>query len=96
MAFLRIFCIHIFDPNKRHQGLVSVIKQNGHMLYLLVDVQEIRIQPYFCVKLGDYFFFGTPCIWDVVSYENTSNLTFRLLNESKSRKQASSFLVRHV
>ena len=24
--------------------------------YLLVDVQEIRIQPYFCVKQGDYFF----------------------------------------
>ena len=24
--------------------------------YLLDDVQEIRIQPYFCVKQGDYFF----------------------------------------
>ena len=24
--------------------------------YFLVDVQEIRIQPYFCVKQGDYFF----------------------------------------
>ena len=24
--------------------------------YLLVNVQEIRIQPYFCVKQGDYFF----------------------------------------
>ena len=24
--------------------------------YLLVYVQEIRIQPYFCVKQGDYFF----------------------------------------
>ena len=24
--------------------------------YLLVDVQEIRIQPYFCIKQGDYFF----------------------------------------
>ena len=24
--------------------------------YLLVDVQEIRIQPYFCDKQGDYFF----------------------------------------
>ena len=24
--------------------------------YLLVDVQEIRIQPHFCVKQGDYFF----------------------------------------
>ena len=34
--------------------------------YLLVDVQEIRIQPYFCVKQGDYFFFtfsGTPCMY---------------------------------
>ena len=32
--------------------------------YLLDDVQEIRIQPYFCVKQGDYFFhfFETPCI----------------------------------
>ena len=24
--------------------------------YLLVYVQEIRIQPYFCVKQGHYFF----------------------------------------
>ena len=24
--------------------------------YLLVDVQEIRIQPYFCIKQDDYFF----------------------------------------
>ena len=24
----------IFDQNKRHKGLVSVIKQNGHMLPL--------------------------------------------------------------
>ena len=24
--------------------------------YLLVDVQEMRIQPHFCIKQGDYFF----------------------------------------
>ena len=32
--------------------------------YLLVDVQEIRIQPNFSIKQGDYFFFTfswTPC-----------------------------------
>ena len=34
LAFLRIFCILIFDWYKRHKGLVSVIKQNGHMLPL--------------------------------------------------------------
>ena len=33
-GFLRIFCILIFDQNKRHQGLVSFIKQNGQMLLL--------------------------------------------------------------
>ena len=53
-GIFRIFCTLIFDRNKRHKGLVSVIKQNGQMLSL--DVQEIRIQPYFCVKQGDYFF----------------------------------------
>ena len=34
MAFLWFFCILIFDQNKRHKGLVCVIKQNGHMLPL--------------------------------------------------------------
>ena len=27
-----------------------------YVCYLLVNVQEIRIQPYFCVKQGDYLF----------------------------------------
>ena len=34
LTFLRIFCIYILDLNKWHQGLVNVIKQNGHMLPL--------------------------------------------------------------
>ena len=43
--------------------------------YLLVNVQEIRIQPYFCVKQDDYFFWNTLyhkdyyfyCVWDADS-----------------------------
>ena len=41
-----------------------VLSNKMDICYLLVDVQEIRIQPYFWVKQGDYFFTfsGTPCI----------------------------------
>ena len=33
-----------------------VLSNKMDVCYLLVYVQEIRIQPYFCVKQGDYFF----------------------------------------
>ena len=33
-----------------------VLSNKMDTCFLLVDVQEIRIQPYFCVKQGDYFF----------------------------------------
>ena len=33
-----------------------VLSNKMDRCYLLVNVQEIRIQPYFCVKQGDYFF----------------------------------------
>ena len=33
-----------------------VLPNKMDVRYLLVYVQEIRIQPYFCVEQGDYFF----------------------------------------
>ena len=33
-----------------------VLSNKMDVCYLLVYVQEIRIQPYFCVKQGDFFF----------------------------------------
>ena len=33
-----------------------VLSNKMETYYLLVDVQEIRIQHYFCIKQGDYFF----------------------------------------
>ena len=33
-----------------------VLSNKMDVCYLSVYVQEIRIQPYFCVKQGDYFF----------------------------------------
>ena len=33
-----------------------VLSNKIDVCYLLVYVQEIRIQPYFCVKQGDFFF----------------------------------------
>ena len=44
--------------------------------YLLVDVQEIRIQPNFCVKQGDYFFFHF--FWNTlyIEYAFTTLYTF--------------------
>ena len=33
-----------------------VLSNKMDVCYLLVYVQEIRIQPYFCVKQGHYFF----------------------------------------
>ena len=35
---------------------VKVISNKMDTCYLLVDVQEIRIQHYFCIKQDDYFF----------------------------------------
>ena len=53
--------------------------------YLLVDVQEIRIQPYFCVKQGDYFFslfLGHPVF---VSYLTSSGKSTQFFREKRSR-----------
>ena len=33
-----------------------VLPNKMDVCYLLVYVQEIRIQPYFCIKQGHYFF----------------------------------------
>ena len=49
--------------------------------YLLVNVQEIRIQPYFCVKQGDYFFslfLGHPVCRSQNAYERMPNITVNI------------------
>ena len=46
--------------------------QNKNPCYLLVNVQEIRIQPYFCVKQGEYFFHF---FWDTL-YIKFKNFVF--------------------
>ena len=42
-----------------------VLSNKMDVCYLLVYVQEIRIQPYFCVKQGHYFFplFAKDPVW---------------------------------
>ena len=45
--------------------------------YLLVDVQEIRIQPYVCLKKGDYFFHF---FWDTL-YVSWDDLVDKLYSQ---------------
>ena len=49
--FAYLFLIEIKDTKAW-----LVLSNKMDTCYLLVDVQEIRIQPYFCIKQGDYFF----------------------------------------
>ena len=52
MIFLNTyFLIKIKDANAWFE-----LSNKMDTCYLLVDVQEIRIQPHFCIKQGDYFF----------------------------------------
>ena len=49
--------LHIYFLVKiRDSKAWLVLSNKMDVCYLLVYAQEIRIQPYFCVKQGDYFF----------------------------------------
>ena len=69
MALLDIsknFCVLIFDQNKRHKGLISVIKQNGHMLPLswCARNKNTTLFLYQTNKMITFFTFpGTLCIF---------------------------------
>ena len=64
LAFLGIYCILISDQNKRHKGLVSVMKQNGHMLPLSGCARNKNSTLFFYQTswLLFFTFSGTPCI----------------------------------
>ena len=74
MAFLRIFCIYIFDLNKWQQGLVSVIKQMGCMLPLRWCARNKNSTLFLCQIwwLLFFTFSETPCKW-LINFLNHSN-----------------------